>query len=503
VERIKIDLSGKLIMKKMLIYIRHRLWLKVMFAILPILIGVIGIIIFNNIYSQGRLISEQNRESSTRLATSIEGGMFESLAAGNNDEVRSQFKHLGQKVSGLEVNIFDFEGKIAFSTHKNRINKPLDSFLPSDYTKNAADSMLTSGVAPDQSFDEMIDKKSYLTILRPIKNEARCFHCHGRSRKVLGGIQVRTSTEAATLSAIKLRNQSLFVGMMGVLALAILIYFLFHHLVNRPVKRVLKMTGAMRQGDLTRVVEVSGMDEMSHMSARMNLVNDNLKEMISGISTASQSVAESASQQAAAIKQTSSSLEGLESMTQKNNQTAQEANGLMQVAKEKAIDAKESMSSLNDFMEAISKSSEKISKIVGTIDDISFQTNLLALNAAVEAARAGEAGAGFSVVAEEVRNRAMRAAQAASDTGTLIKDTVERLKTSTTKVNQTSRTFSQVVESANKVAGSMDEIASASQEQSSGLHQITQTVNEVDRGIQQNASTAEELASSVGSFKIN
>jgi len=85
----------------------------------------------------------------------------------------------------------------------------------------------------------------------------------------------------------------------------------------------------------------------------------------------------------------------------------------------------------------------------------------------------------------------------------LIEDTVERLKTSTTKVKQTSQTFSQVVDSANKIAGYMDEIATASQEQSSGLQQITQAVNEVDRGIQQNASTAEELASSVGSFKIN
>jgi len=191
-------------MNSIMIYIRNRLWLKVMFAILPILIGVMGIIIFNNIYSQGRLINDQSRQSSVRLATSIEGGMFESLAAGNNDEVRSQFKHLGEKVTGLEVNIFDFEGKIAFSTHKDRINNPLNKFLSSEYAKNTAESMLKSGVTPDQSFEEIIDEKSYLTILRPIKNETRCYHCHGRSRKVLGGVQVRTSTETATLSAIKL-----------------------------------------------------------------------------------------------------------------------------------------------------------------------------------------------------------------------------------------------------------------------------------------------------------
>ncbi len=146
-------------------------------------------------------------------------------------------------------------------------------------------------------------------------------------------------------------------------------------------------------------------------------------------------------------------------------------------------------------MEEISRSSEETSKIIKTIDEIAFQTNLLALNAAVEAARAGEAGSGFAVVAGEVRNLAMRAAEAARNTAGLIENTIKRVKDGSELVIRTNETFNEVQKSAAKVGELVGEIAAASNEQAQGINQVNKAVAEMDKVVQQNAANAEESAS--------
>ncbi len=230
-------------------------------------------------------------------------------------------------------------------------------------------------------------------------------------------------------------------------------------------------------------------------SEKLNAGAEQITAASSEVATASQSLAEGASEQAAAIEETSSSLEEMSSMTKQNADNANTANKLMEETKSVVTRANSSMQELTVSMDDITKASEDTSKIIKTIDEIAFQTNLLALNAAVEAARAGEAGAGFAVVAEEVRNLAIRAADAARNTSGLIEGTIKKIKAGAELVGRTNTDFSQVAESAGKVAGLINEIAAASDEQAQGIGQVTKAVHEMDKVVQQNAANAEESAS--------
>jgi len=210
----------------------------------------------------------------------------------------------------------------------------------------------------------------------------------------------------------------------------------------------------------------------------------------SSMSVSSESISDSANQQAASLEETSASLEEMSSMTAQNAENSGQASRLMQEVKVVVNKSNALMAELVTSMEAISNASSQTSQINKTIDDIAFQTNLLALNAAVEAARAGEAGAGFAVVAEEVRNLAMRAAEAAKSSEELIEETLSTVKGGSDLSKSVSKTFSQMKEQIDKAVNIIHEIAAASSEQSKGLEQVNSAVADLDQLVQKNAADA-------------
>ncbi len=182
-------------------------------------------------------------------------------------------------------------------------------------------------------------------------------------------------------------------------------------------------------------------------------------------------------------------LRDIDAKTKQNAESAGQANTLMKEANRVMTQADTAMKDLTASMAAITRASEDTSKIVKTIDEIAFQTNLLALNAAVEAARAGEAGAGFAVVANEVRNLAMRSAEAARNTAAMIEDTVHKVKYGSDLVTRTNAAFADVTGSVTRVAGIMDDIASASTDQAQGIEDVNIAVGEIAQLLQKQTDT--------------
>jgi signal transduction histidine kinase len=246
-------------------------------------------------------------------------------------------------------------------------------------------------------------------------------------------------------------------------------------------------------GGITRKIK-SAVDELQHVSEHLNSASLQ-------IASAGQSLAEGASEQAASVQETSSSLEEMATMTRQNAENAHHADNFVQQVRTEIEQAGSAMHEMKISMEDIARASEETSKIIQTIDDIAFQTNLLALNAAVEAARAGEAGSGFAVVAEEVRNLALRSAEAAKDTTLRIEETVQKINGGFERVVQTHSVFANVTQSSLKTGELVHQITTASTEQSQGIDQLNKGVSEMDKVTQQNAANAEQTASAAETLK--
>jgi methyl-accepting chemotaxis protein len=183
-------------------------------------------------------------------------------------------------------------------------------------------------------------------------------------------------------------------------------------------------------------------------------------------------------------------------MTKLNLENIKEVSSLAHRARTSADSGAEIIASLRVAMDGSEKTSKDIANIIKTIEDIAFQTNMLALNAAVEAARAGKAGAGFAVVANEVRNLAQLCAQSVNETAGKINASLVHSSQSNELSRKVENSFREIATITRQYTSKFSEIEKASQQNAEGVQQIGKAIVRLDQITQNTAAVAEENASS-------
>ncbi|MCX6606027.1 MAG: methyl-accepting chemotaxis protein [Acidobacteria bacterium] len=150
------------------------------------------------------------------------------------------------------------------------------------------------------------------------------------------------------------------------------------------------------------------------------------------------------------------------------------------------------MVEVDGAMVELRQSAGRLREVVKAIESIAFQTNLLALNAAVEAARAGESGAGFSVVADEVRNLARRCSDSVLSTGGLISGLLGGIDLGAARAQQAQQVVDRLVAGSERMEGEVNSMKVANDRQSEGLRRMASSLQDLDTMTQRSAAASEE-----------
>lgn len=252
-------------------------------------------------------------------------------------------------------------------------------------------------------------------------------------------------------------------------------------------------------------------------------LNSKLKKTVNLLASSSSEISATveeqeriASQQAASVNETTTTMDELEVSFRQSSEQAKAAAIAAQQALQltedgtQAVKANlEGMFTLEQKVEAVteqmlylSEQANEIGSISHLVSDLANRTNMLALNSSVEAARAKEHGQGFAVVAGEIRKLADQSQRSAEKISGLVSEiqsainstvmvTEEGSKTVKTGVEiarKTEQSFTGVADAVNNVVLSNQQISLNLKQQLDGVQQIVQAMDIINQGAKETAS---------------
>jgi hypothetical protein len=409
------------------------------------------------------LLEAREWQSAENVYLSSQHAVSGSLQRGEMEKFRRLLEAQRQVKGLLEFSLYSRDGVVTHSSEAASLKRALAPDL--------RDQLLSDTKQVRRLTDTAFE------IYQPQQIQADCVRCHlNWPQAGVGGVVLfRFASESLVLAQQKwaasiseMRSSSLRDGVITGLVITLLVIGIAVFVVRRQVAAPLALVVKQLTEASEQVAATAGQ-----------------------LSASSHTLAAGANEQAASLEQTGASLEQIAGMTRHNAESAKAAKDLVSQTRAVADTGAQDMEEMALAMDAIKGAGDNIAKIIKTIDEIAFRTNLLALNAAVEAARAGEAGAGFAVVAEEVRSLARGSADAARETAEKIDDTIKKSARGQELSAKVARRLEEIVDKVRQVDEQVAHIARASNEQSQGIQQVNTAVSQMDKVTQANAASAD------------
>ena len=153
----------------------------------------------------------------------------------------------------------------------------------------------------------------------------------------------------------------------------------------------------------------------------------------------------------------------------------------------------EATTSISSKLGVMNKKAGNISNVVTTITKVSDQTSLLSLNAAIEAEKAGEYGAGFAVVAREIRRLANQTAVATLEIEQIVKDMQSAVTVSVMEMDKFNNSVNNSVDRVSKISDQVAKVINQVQSLPPRFKQVSQSIEDQSEGAQQISEAMEQL----------
>lgn len=244
-------------------------------------------------------------------------------------------------------------------------------------------------------------------------------------------------------------------------------------------------------------------DALTAISATLNTDMSQLKQASQQIAIGSEQVAQGAQVLSQGNSEQTEAIEALTALTRdlsiKIKSNADGAKLVHELAGRAGADLQHNGRQMEDMVKAmglIASNGEEIIRITKIIDDIAMQTNILALNASIEAARAGTAGKGFAIVADEVKDLAVKTTSAAKSISELVQVAVSAIGNGTAISGETEQSVLDTATGAKQVVAIVEEIVANSKEQEQSISQVLHSMDRISQVIMQSSAASEQGAAS-------